>query len=121
VVIQFVLTLGLALSLFYALIQDAATRLLRISMSVVVLAGTLLVWFPDETMVIARLLGVGRGADLIAYCWIVVSILLILILHLRTVRMKGALTDLTRHIALADAEKRQPRMPADGQVNSSMT
>ena len=104
-VIQFILSIGLLLSLVYALTQGASTRLLRVFMTVLVATGIYLVWFPDQTIVIANLLGVARGADLIAYVWIVVGILLILILHLRTVRLRAAITELTRHIALREAEQ----------------
>ena len=109
-VIQVILTLGLLLSLVYAFIQQAATRLLRLSMAVVVLFGTYLVWFPRETVDIARLLGVGRGADLITYCWMVISLLLILILHLRTVRLKLEMTELARYIAVLEGEKANPHL-----------
>ena len=107
-VIQFILSIGLLLSLVYALTQGASTRLLRVFMTAVVVSGIYLVWFPDQTIVIANFLGVGRGADLIAYLWIVVGILLILILHLRTMRLKAAITELTRHIALREAEQPHP-------------
>lgn len=102
-VIKLILSVGLLLSLLYAYGQ-ASTRLLRLSMTLVVLAGTYLVWFPEQTTAIAQGVGVGRGADLIAYIWIVISLLLILMLHLRTSRLKLELTELARHIAISEAD-----------------
>lgn len=112
-VIQVILTLGLLLALLYAFVQQASTRLLRLLMAGVVGFGIYMVWFPSHTMVFARFLGVGRGADLIAYSWIVVSFLLILVLHLRTVRLKGALTELAREITLLRADSAGPQRSVD--------
>ena len=112
-VIQVILTLGLLLALLYAFVQQASTRLLRLLMAGVVGFGIYIVWVPGQTMIFARALGVGRGADLIADCWIVVSFLLILVLHLRTVRMKEALTQLTREITLIRADVTSPQRLID--------
>ncbi len=73
-------------------------------MTLVVLTGTYLVWFPEQTTTIAQVVGVGRGADLIAYTWTVISLLLILMLHLRTARLKLEVTELARHIAMMEAD-----------------
>ena len=107
--IKLILTTGLLFSLFFATAERASSRLLRWLMGLVVAFGIYLVWFPDHSMTISRWVGVGRGADLITYCWIVVSILLILILYLRINRLTGVVTDLTRHIAISEARDARRR------------
>ncbi len=107
-VIKVLLTLGLMFALLYANLQQSSTRLLKLAMSVIVLLGTYLVWFPDRTMTLAHWMGVGRGTDLILYLWIIISIIFILILHLRVNRLNSTITDLVRHIALNEAERDDP-------------
>ncbi len=107
-VIKLLLTLGLLFALLYANLQQSSTRLLKLAMSLIVLFGTYLVWFPDRTMTIAHWVGVGRGTDLILYLWIIISIIFILILHLRVNRLNATITDLVRHIALNEAEREDP-------------
>ncbi len=103
-VIRVLLSVGLLFALLYANLQQSSTRLLKLAMSLVVLFGVYLVWFPDETTALARLVGVGRGTDLILYLWIVISIIFILILHLRVNRLNSVITDLARHVALTEAD-----------------
>jgi len=114
-VIKLLLTLGLMFALLYANLQQSSTRLLKLAMSLLVLFGTYLVWFPDRTVTVAHWVGVGRGTDLILYLWIIISIIFILILHLRVNRLNGVITDLVRHIAISEAEDKEPaaRPPAE--------
>ena len=66
--------------------------------------GFIFVWFPETTSVIARRVGVGRGADLVMYLWIVLTLLFIVRLHLKLRELTEAMTQLARRIALNDAE-----------------
>jgi hypothetical protein len=63
-------------------------------------AGCVFVWLPGLTSDIAALLGVGRGADLILYCWVVITLFIALNLHLKLNAQTRALTELVRAIAL---------------------
>lgn len=56
--------------------------------------------FPDATSVLAHLLGIGRGADLIMYASLLLSFYLILRLYLAIARLEHAITLLVRAIAL---------------------
>lgn len=67
-------------------------------------AGIALTLRPDAANVIAHLLGVGRGADLIFYLWTLLSALLIANIHFRLRLQKSMLTTLTRELALLKAE-----------------
>ena len=49
-------------------------------------AGAFFVWAPEQTTVISRAVGVGRGADLVLYLWVVISLALMLVLYLKSCR-----------------------------------
>ena len=68
--------------------------------------GIALVIRPDWSSEVARLLGVGRGADLILYVWTAVSILVLANVHFRLRRLQSMITLLTRELAILEA--RQP-------------
>ena len=81
--IKLLLTLGLFGALLYVFVQPSAPRLMRVATTAVIGLGTYFVWFPNEATAIAMILGVGRGADLLMYCWIIVTIIVVLNLHLK--------------------------------------
>lgn len=66
-------------------------------------AGFYFVWFPSQATWLAEQVGIGRGADLIFYLWVVISLLLILNLHLKLRAQMELLTILTRELAIANA------------------
>ena len=73
------------------------------SMAFTALAGIYFAWRPDDLSTIAHLIGVGRGADLLLYIWVVVSFLAIVALMLRLRALREQITLLARHAALGDA------------------
>ena len=66
-------------------------------------AGLYLVWAPSHTTELAELVGIGRGADLIVYLWVCISLNLLLSLHLKMRVQQETITKLARHIALTNA------------------
>jgi hypothetical protein len=72
---------------------------------IVCAAGSILVLKPQISNDVARFLGVGRGADLALYVWIVVSLLLLANIHFRLRSQKAMITHLTREIAIHEADK----------------
>ena len=64
---------------------------------------------PDITVVIARRLGIGRGADLVLYCSVVGMGVGFLWVYAKLQKLRREMTTLVREIALRDA-----RMPATG-------
>lgn len=108
-IIQAILSLGLAGCLFYVISLGRPHRSLRLVLFAIILVGFVFVWIPDITNAIAALVGVGRGADLIMYIWIVLNLLFILRLHIKLREQSEALTQLARRIALtAASESREP-------------
>ena len=46
-------------------------------------AGLYLVWTPEQSTAVAEFIGIGRGADLILYLWVCISLNMLLSLHLK--------------------------------------
>jgi hypothetical protein len=103
----FLTALLLAVGAMTAL-QRTTSRLLRVTVLAVIAFGIYLVWWPEEANRLAWLVGVGRGADLILYLWVIITLALIVFLYLKIIALSRRLTLLTRSIALA-----QPRLPGE--------
>lgn len=99
-IIQFVLSLGLGACLFYVLSLGRSSRPMRVGLMAIVVAGFVFVWMPNITNRLAALVGVGRGADLMMYLWIVLNLLLIIRLHIKLREQSEAMTQLARWISL---------------------
>lgn len=99
---QLVLTIGLSACLFYVFSLGRSLPLIRLSLFAVVLTGYLFVWIPELTNSLASLMGIGRGADLIMYLWIIVSLFLIIRLHIRIREQSELITKIARGYALSD-------------------
>jgi hypothetical protein len=114
-IIQSILSLGLLGCLFYVVSLGSANRSMRVLLFGIVVLGFVFVWMPGITNVIAAYVGVGRGADLVMYIWIVLNLLFILRLHLKLREQSEALTLLARRIALSGSPQRpnlqQPDLP----------
>lgn len=81
------------------------TRLVdRLVFIAIVASGVLLVAKPDWATAIAQTLGVGRGADLVAYLGLSGLGFLWLQLYTRQRELDEKLTDLARKLAILDAE-----------------
>lgn len=85
----------------YSLSQWRRSRFVAGVIIVIALAGTVMVLLPDLTNVAAHAVGVGRGADLVLYCFVVVSLVAVLNLHLRIRAMSELNTEVVRLIALS--------------------
>jgi hypothetical protein len=105
-IVQVLLTIGLAGCLIYGFLERRRSTVASRAIALVSGIGCFFVWFPSSTSTIAGLLGVGRGTDLILYCWVTISLFLALNIHLKLNAQQQALTDLARWIALST-----PRLP----------
>lgn len=70
------------------------------------LLGIAIVLIPNATFSVARLFGVGRGADLVIYLSLAALFLVIFRLVVKTEKLERDLTKLSRHIALEKVEKK---------------
>lgn len=94
---------------FYGWRQRALSPIVGLLTPLTCALGMVLVLKPDWSSEVARLLGVGRGADLILYVWTAVSILVLANIHFRLRAYHRMVTVLTRELAILGAEK-----PKDG-------
>jgi hypothetical protein len=101
-IIKVVLSVGLALLFVYALSQRKRSGPLSNLMMGATVVGVLLVLFPNMSTVAATALGVGRGADLIFYVFILCALIAIFNVHVHLRANSVVTTDLARSIALLD-------------------
>ena len=99
--IQVFLSFLLACVVVLVAVQRTTSRLFRVSILAVLALGLFLVWAPETTNDLAAALGVGRGADLILYFWVVITLALMVFLYLKILRLGRKVTRLTRALALA--------------------
>ena len=104
-IIKVLLIFGLTLVLLYALLQRPKAPYVSIMMSLVSLAGIYFVWSPESANKLAHIVGVGRGADLIIYCWLIISLIISMNLQFKILQLRGAITILVREIALQNAQE----------------
>ncbi len=105
-IIQYLLSFGLLLVLGYVWLQREKSRVIALIVYPIIGAGLYLVWFPGHANALAAFVGVGRGADLIFYCWVVLSLLLAFNIRMKFRRLEREITKVARHVAIANA-----RMP----------
>ena len=103
--IKIILSAGLLFVLLYAVAQRVTSRLLTFVLVIVGCLGIYFVWLPDHTTIVAEMLGVGRGADLLLYLWILVSLIVGLNLHLKIRDNGNRITELARNQALNRAHR----------------
>jgi hypothetical protein len=101
--IKGILILGFMIILSYALSQRRRSRFVASAMVIIVIVGVVSVMYPELTGDVAHAVGVGRGADLILYCFVLATLVAILNLHLRLRAVLEMTTNVTRAVALASA------------------
>jgi hypothetical protein len=69
------------------------------------LAAAISIAEPNILVVLARLLGIGRGADLVMYVSILVTFIGFFIMYLRYRKLNDQLTEIVRHLAIREAER----------------
>jgi hypothetical protein len=97
---QFLLTFGLCAAWLYVLTQPGVSKFLTLMMYSVITAGLYFVWLPEHATYLANRIGIGRGADLIFYTWIVFSLGVLINIHIKMRKNVVLLTELARHIAI---------------------
>ena len=109
---QAVLSLLLCSVLVYSWAEHRRSPIVALMSGTAALAGLYLVWFPSHSTRVAELIGIGRGADLILYMWVCISLIILLNLHLKLRTQHELITALARTIALANAgsQSEEPRL-----------
>ncbi len=95
---------GLFLSiLFVAAVRKFTFVGLKLAVMLFAAAGIFFVWNPDEMTRLARLVGVGRGADLVTYATTLILFLTVVAAIMRERRSNEVLTLLVRRLAVQQA------------------
>ncbi len=82
-------------------------------------AGVAVLW-PQVTSRVAKTLGIGRGADLVFYCAVVIMLIGFWSIYIRLRRVRRDITLLVRHLALQEGEKEATRKnDTPGMANTS--
>jgi small membrane protein len=102
-IIQIILAVALLLSISYAFTQRNKSRFIANIIFVTAIGGLFLVLFPGYSSVLAGYVGVGRGADLVFYCWIAISFLVSVNLQFRILGLQQDIVKLTRALAIHTA------------------
>jgi small membrane protein len=107
-IIKILLISLLALLALFVTLQTISSRGVRLAILAMLAIGAYFVWWPEQSTAMAQALGVGRGADLLMYLWLVITCSVMLLLYLKIVQMTRRLTELARRLALS-----QPMHPPD--------
>jgi small membrane protein len=75
----------------------------RLAIMGALVVGALAVLFPSYTTVVASFLGIGRGADLLLYCFVIFSLFYVVHQYRRQLWQEKTVTDLARSLALLQA------------------
>ena len=102
---QILFTLALGGAWLYVHGQTRLSGAVRLALYAVIFAGLFFVWRPDESTHIANTLGIGRGADMIYYIWMIISLAVVINVHLKLRQNLNLVTELARSIAIAEASR----------------
>ncbi len=103
---EIVLTIFILAFLAYHLSSARRPFYLSVFVWLVTVLGLLTIWVPGFSTSVANHVGIGRGADLVIYLWMAVSLLLFLFVKISLFKLEEQTTLLARKIAL-----QQPEMP----------
>ncbi len=102
-IMQVFLSAVLLCILVYAYSQKRRSALVCYVVMAIACCGLLLVALPESSNMLAAFVGIGRGADLVMYCFILFAFVAILSLHLHVRAVMEAVTENTRRLALIEA------------------
>ena len=111
-----VVTGTLFLHAVYRLVRGRPPKGLSLAAATVWFLSTLFILMPELTMRVAALLGIGRGADLVLYVFVIFFILVSFYFYGRFRTLESQMTEVVRHVALANQEttaKNEARTPED--------
>jgi hypothetical protein len=104
---QWVLVIALALiGLYLVKARKSASQqaIRRLFILIALLAGLFAVLFPNYTNAIANVLGIGRGADLLLYGFVIFVLFYVVHQYRRQLWQQKVTTDLARALTLVQAE-----------------
>ena len=82
--------------------QSKIRTLVFLSWFILWIGATVVIVFPDSTIVIARFVGIGRGVDLIIYLTMILILYLLFRIYVRLEQVDREITQIVRTIALRE-------------------
>ena len=111
---------GVAAILFIATIAASTGRAINrraaIAWMALWVAAGVAIARPSITISVARLLGIGRGADLVFYCAILAMLIGFFVVYIRLKRLDRQITILVRNAALTSAKLEESEGPTSRQT-----
>jgi hypothetical protein len=111
-IIRILLTVGIVGCFLYFHLSSVSALLIRAPVFIVSLIGAYLIWNPDDANAIALAAGVGRGADLLLYTWVIISLFVVASFHIRHRATMQMITQVVRKLALISVEQQPLSEPA---------
>ena len=102
-IFQFLLVIALFCIAVYAYFQRRSAPVVALVVALLAFGAMPLVIRPELANRLANLVGIGRGADLLLYCFILISLAAIFNLHLRFRENERRMTAIARGLAIATA------------------
>ena len=102
-IFKFFLILALGVLALYAYFQSRRAPMVSLSVLGLAAIGIVLAAAPDLATTLAQTVGIGRGADLVIYCFVLISLAAIFNLHLKLRANETNVTQLVRAIAMMNA------------------
>ena len=88
-----------------SVIRGWTTRRESLLVALICIVAAIATAWPETTVRVAHALGIGRGADLVFYCAVVVMMVGFWMVYIRLRHLRREITLLVRQIAIQDAEK----------------
>jgi hypothetical protein len=120
-IIQIILTFCFLFIAIYGWAHISKVRLISAGMIFLSMFAIYFVWNPDLTSRLARLLGIGRGADLMMYFFFVFVIFQLIMLHVKLRTQMMLLTQLARQMALDQVRVRDQGQNRNSELASEQT
>ena len=100
-IIQFILSFIFLILVVYGLNQKNKARSVGGIIYASAILGCFFVWFPEYSGIAANFVGVGRGADLVLYLFVVTTLVVGFSLYLKLNSCLLLITEVARHVALS--------------------
>ncbi|TWT39726.1 DUF2304 domain-containing protein [Blastopirellula retiformator] len=85
--------------------QQRSVRLFGLFRGVIWFAAALAILFPNQIGRLASLVGIGRGADVILYSFVLVFLATTFYFYSRYLRLQRQITDVVRYMAIQEATR----------------
>jgi hypothetical protein len=104
-ILAVVLLGGLLLRDLWRWSRSGASAVVRVLRCGVWVGAAVAIAVPNLVQKVAELLGIGRGADVVLYLFVLAFLWVSFFFYSRCLRLEREITDLTRHLAIRDATR----------------